>query len=266
MRSAPAIARPALLWAAAVLGLLLAVAFFAPARWLTDRVTQATAGQVQLVNARGTVWNGSADLVLSAGADSRDRAGLPGGLQWRLRPGLAGAWPALRLGLSLPCCASTALQLATHPSASGWRVAAAAWDVAWPAALLAGLGTPWNTLQLEGRLRLQTDALEARWQDGGWALDGQASLQATDIASRLATVRPLGSYQATLEATDGLPPRIGVRTESGALQIQGQGSWRGGRLRFAGEARAAPAHEADLANLLNLMGRRRGDRSLLQMG
>ena len=47
---------------------------------------------------------------------------LPGGLQWRLRPGLAGAWPALRLGLSLPCCASTALQLATHPSASGWRV------------------------------------------------------------------------------------------------------------------------------------------------
>ena len=121
MRSAPAIARPALLWAAAVLGLLLALAFFAPARWLTDRVTQATAGQVQLVNARGTVWNGSADLVLSAGADSRDRAGLPGGLQWRLRPGLAGAWPALRLGLSLPCCASTALQLATHPSASGWR-------------------------------------------------------------------------------------------------------------------------------------------------
>ena len=96
MRSAPAIARPALLWAAAVLGLLLALAFFAPARWLTDRVTQATAGQVQLVNARGTVWNGSADLVLSAGTDSRDRAGLPGGLQWRLRPGLAGAWPALK--------------------------------------------------------------------------------------------------------------------------------------------------------------------------
>lgn len=266
MRTAPAIARPSALWTAAAAGLLVALVVFAPARWLTDRVSQATAGQMQLVNARGTVWQGSADLVLSAGADSRDRAGLPGGLAWRLRPGMEGAWPALRLGLSIPCCAAAPLQLATHPTTGGWRIAAAAWDVAWPADLLAGLGTPWNTLQLEGRLRLQTEALQARWQDGGWALDGRAALQAIDIASRLAPVRPLGSYRATLEAADGLPPRIGVRTESGALQIEGSGSWRGGRLRFAGEARADPAHQADLTNLLNLMGRRRGDRSLLQMG
>ncbi len=266
MRSAPAVARPAALWTAATAGLLLALAAFAPARWLTDRVAHTTAGQVQLVNARGTVWNGSADLVLSAGADSRDRAGLPGGLQWRLRPGLTGAWPALRLGLSLPCCATAPLQLSTHPSADGWRIAAAAWEVSWPAGLMAGLGTPWNTLQLQGRLRLQTDPLQARWQEGSWVLDGRAALHATDIASRLATVSPLGSYRATLDAADGLPPRIGVRTESGALQIEGSGSWRGGRLRFAGEARADPAHQADLANLLNLMGRRRGDRSLLQMG
>ena len=29
------------------------------------------------------------------------------------------------------------------------------------------------------------------------------------MASRLAPVRPLGSYRATLEAANGLPPRIG---------------------------------------------------------
>ena len=259
-------ARPAVLWCAAAVGLLAALVGFAPARWLTDAASPATAGQLQLVNARGTVWNGSADLVLSAGADSRDRTGLPGGLQWHLRPGLAGPWPALRLELRLPCCAARPLQLATHPAASGWQLSAGAWDVAWPAELLSGLGTPWNTLQLQGRLRLQTDTLHVRRQDGGWVLDGRAALQATDIASRLASVRPLGTYRATLEAADGLPPKIGVRTESGALQIEGSGSWRGGRLRFAGEARADPAHQADLANLLNLMGRRRGDRSLLQMG
>lgn len=266
MRHAPALARPAWLWTAAVAGLLVALVVFAPARWLSDRLGEATGGQLQLVNARGTVWQGSADLVLSAGADSRDRASLPEGLQWRLRPGLAGAWPALRLDLHLPCCAVRPLQLVTHPAGTGWQIAAGAWDVAWPAALMSGLGTPWNTLQLEGRLHLQSEAWQARWQGGAWALDGRAALQATDMASRLAPVRPLGSYRATLEAADGLPPRIGVKTETGALQIEGSGQWRGGRLRFAGEARAAPAHEADLANLLNLMGRRRGDRSLLQMG
>lgn len=252
--------------AAGLLGLVLATVLFAPARWLTDRVSQATAGQVQLVNARGTVWSGSADLVLSAGTDSRDRSGLPGGLQWRLRPGLAGIWPALHLALDLPCCAEQPLQLAAQPTASGWVVSAKAWEMAWPAELLAGLGTPWNTLQLQGTLRLQTGPLQARRQDGAWALDGQAALQALEMASQLAPVRPLGSYRATLEATDGAPPRLAVRTEAGPLLIEGSGSWRGGRLRFAGEARADPAHQAELANLLNLMGRRRGDRSLLQMG
>lgn len=266
MRPAPVVIRPAWLWSAAVLGLLLAALCFAPARWITDRVAQASGGQVQLVNARGTVWTGTADLVLSAGADSRDRAGLPGGLQWRLRPGLNGPWPALRVALTLPCCAAQPLLLTTHPMAGGWRLAAAAWDAAWPAELLSGLGTPWNTLQLQGRLRLQTPGLQARWQDGSWVLDGSAAFQASDLASRLAPVRPLGSYSATLQASDGTAPTVAVRTDAGALRIEGSGQWRGGRLRFAGEARAEPPHQAELANLLNLMGRRRGDRSLLQMG
>lgn len=266
MRQAPALIRPAWFWSAGLLGLLLALIWFAPARWLTDRLTQASGGQLQLVNARGTLWTGSADLVLSAGADSRDRAGLSGGLQWRLRPGLSGPWPAMRLALSLPCCATQPLRLATHPVAGGWRLAADAWSVAWPAELLSGLGTPWNTLQLQGRLQLQTAGMQARWQDGGWLLDGSAALQASDLASRLAPVRPLGSYSATLQAADGAAPTVAVRTDSGALRIEGSGQWRSGRLRFAGEARAEPPHQAELANLLNLMGRRRGDRSLLQLG
>lgn len=263
----PTVPTPAALWwASAAAGLLLAVVVFAPARWLADRLGPATAGQLQLVNARGTVWQGSADLLLSAGADSHDRAGLPGGLRWRLQPGMAGIWPALRLDLHLPCCAERPLQLAAHVSGAGWQLVTDAWEVTWPAALLAGLGTPWNTLQLDGRLRLTSSPWQARRHDGVWTLDGQASLQAIDMGSRLAPLRPLGSYRATLEAADGLPPRVAVRTESGPLQIQGTGQWRGGRLRFSGEARAEPAHQADLANLLNLMGRRRGDRSLLQMG
>ena len=172
----------------------------------------------------------------------------------------------MALHLQAPCCTPQPVAITLQPQPGGAMLTVAPFSSQWPAELLSGLGTPWNTLQLQGRLRLQTDTLHVRRQDGGWVLDGRAALQATDIASRLAPVRPLGTYRATLEAADGLPPKIGVRTESGALQIEGSGSWRGGRLRFAGEARADPAHQADLANLLNLMGRRRGDRSLLQMG
>ncbi len=69
-----------LAWIGGLLGLLFAVIVFAPARWLANGVTSATQGQLQLVNARGTVWNGQADLVLTGGEGSRTQTALPQGL------------------------------------------------------------------------------------------------------------------------------------------------------------------------------------------
>jgi general secretion pathway protein N len=40
----------------------------------------------------------------------------------------------------------------------------------------------------------------------------------------------------------------------------------GRRLRFAGEASAAPEREGALSNLLNIIGRRNGARSLISLG
>jgi general secretion pathway protein N len=40
----------------------------------------------------------------------------------------------------------------------------------------------------------------------------------------------------------------------------------GQRLRFTGEASAAPEREAQLSNLLNIIGRRSGARSLISLG
>jgi len=48
--------------------------------------------------------------------------------------------------------------------------------------------------------------------------------------------------------------------------LQGQGQWIGSRLRFSGEARADEGAEAALSNLLNIIGRRQGARSLLSLG
>ena len=50
-----------------LLGALLSVLWFAPARWLAGAVRQASAGQVLLQDARGTVWSGSAQFTLTGG-------------------------------------------------------------------------------------------------------------------------------------------------------------------------------------------------------
>ncbi len=102
---------------------------------------------------------------------------------------------------------------------------------------------------LEGRLRLQ----------GGLQVD------ALDMTSRLSTLRPLGSYRVHLEATpDGNSALLHLTTLRGGLQLQGNGQWIGGRLRFQGVAQAAPGRENALENLLNIIGRRDGPRSILR--
>ena len=63
----------------------------------------------------------------------------------------------------------------------------------WPAALLTGLGTPWNTLQLQGQLALHTDGLRAEWASGRMVLAGQVQLDALALSTRLSTLRPMGS-------------------------------------------------------------------------
>lgn len=82
--------RPArLAWLGLVLGLMTALLLFAPARWLADALGQASGQRLQLVNARGTVWSGQADLLLTGGQGSRSETALPQGLRWRLQIGRA---------------------------------------------------------------------------------------------------------------------------------------------------------------------------------
>lgn len=260
--------RPArLAWLGLLLGLLTALLLFAPARWLADALGQASGQRLQLVNARGTVWNGQADLLLTGGQGSRSETALPQGLRWRLRPGWVDAGPAARLELEAPCCTPQALQLTVRPGWQRLQLTLAPFQSQWPTDLLTGLGTPWNTLRFEGRLQLGSPGLALQWSAGRSRLQGSLDLQAQDLASRLSTLRPLGSYRFTLDAPAGSDgATLALQTLSGDLQMQGQGQWLAGRLRFRGEASAAPGREAALANLLNIIGRRQGARSLLSVG
>ncbi|GAA4419326.1 type II secretion system protein N [Acidovorax lacteus] len=252
-------------WAWAALGLAMgalpALLVFAPAQWLASSLRQATNGQVQLLQARGTVWNGHAQLLLTGGAGSRDQAALPGSIGWQLRPALTG----LRLSITADCCTPAPLQASVR---AGWRSAQVQIDdhtSQWPAALLAGLGTPWNTLQPQGQLVLQTEGLALQWAAGRAVLQGQARVDARAMSSRLSTLRPMGSYR--LQVQGGELPSLTLATLEGDLLLSGSGQWVGQRLRFAGEARAArPEREGALANLLNIIGRRQGERSIITVG
>lgn len=246
--------------AGALIGVVIAVVLFAPARWLSGVIKQASAGQVQLIEPRGTVWNGSARLLFTGGVGSRDSAALPGHVDWRLRPG----WLALNFQLTAACCTPAPLQARLSPGWGASVLQLADGTSQWPAALLAGLGTPWNTVKAEGNLRLMTRGLSMTWNNGRLVVAGQAELTALAMSSRLSTLKPMGSYKITL--TGGDSPALEVTTLEGSLQLSGSGQWVGARLRFQGLASAAPEHEAALANLLNIIGRRQGTRSIITLG
>ena len=231
-----------------------------PASWLAGAIREGTAGQVVLADARGTLWTGSGQLVLSGGEGSRASAALPDRLSWRLRPALTG----LMLDVQADCCTPAPLHWQIGPRWGGWRLTLADSRSQWPALVLAGLGAPWNTLQAEGRLDLVTNGLSVEWAEGRTVVAGRAELTARDISSRLSTLRPMGSYRFIV--TGGSTATLQLETLEGSLQLSGQGQWVGSRLRFQGEATAAPEREAALSNLLNIIGRRQGARSIITVG
>lgn len=244
----------------AVTGVLVAVVLFAPARWLASALSGWTQGRLLLVNPRGTVWNGTAAVVFASGSGGTQAVSLPGLLNWRMWPN----WRGLSARLDLSCCAAQPLGLQASPRADGLQLT---WQDArsrWPATLLTGLGAPWNTLKLEGALDLNTRAFAMQWDGPALRIEGQATLDATDVSSALSTLRPMGSYRLSLEG--GTLPTLLLSTREGSLELNGSGSWNGTALRFNGEASAAPGREDALSNLLNIIGRRDGARSIITLG
>lgn len=247
-------------WTGAVAGGLAALVSGAPASWLAHGVAKASQGRLALVDARGTVWTGSARLALTGGADSQDASELPTRLAWTIRP----RWNGLRGELSSACCTPQPLGFEMQAGIGRLTLRVDDSGSRWPARLLAGLGTPWNTVQPEGVLALDMRGLSLEWADGRMGVSGTARLDVLDLSSRLSTLRPMGSYRVTI--TGAGTSTVQLETLEGSLQLSGQGQWVGQRLRFAGEARAAAGREAALSNLLNILGRRSGDRSLISIG
>ena len=265
----------------ATAGALLALLAFVPASWMARELADASAGRLLLADAQGTVWRGHAVLVLTGGADSRDAAALPGRLHWRFS--WHGGAPALRLEQA--CCfdrpvllrwrpglAVTRVELLPLPVEASTSAPTAAGAVAnaighWPVAWLAGLGAPLNTLRLSGSMQLSGQDLSLQIVQSRLVLGGRAELALNQVASRISTLDVLGDYHLSLQGDpQSQAATLQLRTARGALQLSGEGQWAASKLRFNGQAAAAPGFEPALNNLLNIIGRRQGALSLISIG
>lgn len=255
------------LWGAAV-GALAALVAFAPAVWLARAVDTATGGRLLLADARGTVWAGSAVVTLTGGPDSRDARTLPGRLAWSLQ------WRgrAIDVVMRHACCLNGDVTVRWQPGWARQRVSllptADGGIGQWPAAWLAGLGTPWNTMQVNGRMRLSSPGLSVEWVEGRVRFTGLAQIELASVSSRLSTLEPLGTYRITVkgDGAGGDAIAVNLATAEGALRLSGQGQITGGRLRFRGDAQAAPGSEVALGNLLGILGRREGALTKITIG
>ena len=247
----------------ALAGSVLALLLHAPALWLSGLLDAATGARLQLLEPDGTVWNGKGRLQVGQAVADGQAVVLPGRIFW------SWGWEAGApvLALRADCCSPQPQRLRVLPGWGRLTLQLADGRSQWPAAMLAGLGAPWNTVQAQGELQLRTQGLSVEWSASGGRLVGQLQTDALAMASRLSTLRPVGSYRLTLTAPPGEPPpALLLQTLEGPLRLQGSGQWTGQGWRFTGEASADPQSEAALQNLLNMLGRREGSKALLSLG
>jgi len=232
------------------LAIALTVCVFLPASWLGKMVERQTGGRLTLGDAQGTLWNGSAFVGGAPGEGGSVTPLLPGRFAWRLSPlVLVG-----RVDMQLENPQALAQPVTITGSWSAWQVSAG--QLLLPAEGLAGLGAPLNTLVPSGVLRLSWDRLDLTRQPNSVAVTGRTILTMSDMGSRMAPIKPLGSYEMVMDWR-GQQADLVLRTVRGALLLSGNGTLQNGRLRFSGQASAADGYEETLGNMLNLLGQRR---------
>ena len=232
------------------LAIALTVFAFLPASWLGTMVERQTGGRLTLGDAQGTLWSGSAFVGGAPGLGGSVTPLLPGRFTWRLSPlVLVG-----RVDMALENPQALAGPVRVTGSWSQWQVSEG--QLLLPAEGLAGLGAPLNTLVPSGVIRLSWNRLDLARLPNSVAVTGRTTLSMSDMGSRMAPVKPLGSYEMMMDWR-GQQADLVLRTVRGALLLSGNGTLQNGRLRFSGQASAADGYEDTLGNMLNLLGQRR---------
>ena len=242
-----------------VLGMVLAVVIWLPASVTTGLVAKITEGRLDFRHARGTVWAGSTELALVSPGGVNDRTPIPGRVYWRW---LWQGWIP-ELIVNADCCFSKPL---TFRVTLGREQQLSISDVKmmFPLTLLEGLGAPFNTLKPSGDLQVNTRAVKLTLADRTMKVSGEVEFEIGSLSSVLSQVKPIGTYTVNARG-QGDRVSFSLSTRSGALQLSGSGELKQKKFRFNAEARSSPGYELAMSNLLNVIGRRSGNRSIISM-
>lgn len=234
-------------------GLALALLFLAgalsalPASWLSWPVARLSDRHWDVSEAKGTLWNGSAQLVY-LGPSGEVQTMSPLAWQWQPRALLSGllAWhvdsagqPGLvQLGFGKQEVRGLAVSL--------------------PVAALANLSKTWQAARLGGELQLNIPQLARQ----GQTISGNAQVLWRGASTPLTTALPFGSYQLDLSGTpQGLS--LSLSTLEGPLMLNGQGSWpANGAFNMAGTADSPPDKYDALKPLMLMLGQPSGPTSV----
>jgi general secretion pathway protein N len=253
--------RRLLTWLAlALLTVAITVLAFCPAAWIAPMLEAQTAGRLTLGDVQGTIWRGSGFIGAAPSGKDPVTPLLPGRFDWRISPLLL--FGQVDLQLNNP--SAFAQPLSFTGSWSQWQVSPDA--ITLPAERLAGLGAPLNTLAPSGQMRLSWGVLQLARQGRKVDVVGAMTLDLSNIASRLSSIKPLGAYQMAIDWR-GQQASLTLKTIKGPLLLSGAGALRDGRLQFSGKAEAEAGQQETLANLLNLLGQRRkdGDKTVIAL-
>jgi general secretion pathway protein N len=242
-------ARAGLPWiVVAVLSVAVTLIAMLPAAWVVPQFSKASGGHVNLVDPSGSLWRGSATLMLAAGTDGGGATQLPGRVEWN-----TAFWPLFTGHVRMQMRQTQAMPDPVTLDANLRGATLSPGAIAVPATLLAGLGAPFNTLDLQGDVRLSW----TEWRVLGRNTYGQIIVSLESMSSLVSRVKPLGSYRVAFQA-QGASGAIDLSTTKGPLMLVGQGTVSQQSTSFEGTASAAPEARENLAGLLNLLGRRTG--------
>lgn len=217
-----------------------------PASLLDARLAAATGQRWRLAGASGTLWQGGGQLMYVAASGEV----LPmSKLAWRWQPAalrqLALVWQIDSDG--------TIGQVQLH-----WGGAALEnLQLQVPVAAVTAFSPRWHSARLGGVLQLHVP----KWQLAGGQQQGVATLGWQAASSPLSRLQPFGSYALDAQG-QGSQVLLTLRTVHGPLQIQGQGSYSGSGLQFAGTAGSETADYEALKPVLLMLGQPNGPASV----
>lgn len=249
-----------LLLLVAFVSVVATILFYLPASWVGSLIEKQTAGRIVLGDVQGSFWRGSAFIGVAADKNSAVTPLFPGRFVWQISPMILLG----QLSVAVENAAALSQPVQVTGNLTQWRLSPASLNL--PSERLEGLGAPLNTIGPTGKILLSWGELDLMRIDAKLMLNGRMQLDMSEMASRASSIKLLGSYKVMMQWR-GEVADLDLTTSKGPMMLEGNGKLNQGRFQFSGKAYAEPGQEEKMANLLNLLGRRRqeGDKQIIAL-